>query len=151
MDMLIETKTIIVKAGTSNLVVERFSKPGPIEEIEGFIDLNVLVKNAKRTDETEEVIVMIRWESKKRGNAGKPVPPTSKDTATTAESRSLSMSSAPATACTRSWRPKDRDRFNRHNHTLYFQKKRLQPLLLFISVLILEGLTEVKTKEFREP
>ena len=27
MDMLIETKTIIVKAGTSNLVVERFSKP----------------------------------------------------------------------------------------------------------------------------
>ena len=42
--MLIETKTIIVKAGTSNLVVERFSKPGPIEEIEGFIDLNVLVK-----------------------------------------------------------------------------------------------------------
>jgi len=64
LNMLIETKTIIVKAGTSNLVVERFSKPGPIEEIEGFIDLNVLVKQAKRTDETEEVVVMIRWEDK---------------------------------------------------------------------------------------
>jgi len=62
--MLIETKTIVVKAGTSHLVVERFSKPGPIEEIEGFIDLSVLVKNAKRSDETEEVIIMIRWEDK---------------------------------------------------------------------------------------
>lgn len=62
--MLVETKTIIVKQGTSQLVVERFSKPGPIEEIEGFIDLNVMVKNARRGDETEEVIVMIRWESK---------------------------------------------------------------------------------------
>lgn len=62
--MLIETKTIIVKAGTSDLVVERFSKPGPIEEIEGFIDVSIMVKNARRGDETEEVVVMIRWESK---------------------------------------------------------------------------------------
>lgn len=62
--MLIETKTITVKAGTSQLVVDRFSQPGPIEQIEGFIDLSVLVKNGRRGDESEEVVVMIRWESK---------------------------------------------------------------------------------------
>ena len=62
--MLIETKTITVKAGTAQLVVDRFSKPGAIETIEGFIDMSIMVKNGRRSDETEEVIVMIRWEDK---------------------------------------------------------------------------------------
>ncbi|WP_442601440.1 antibiotic biosynthesis monooxygenase family protein [Paenibacillus sp. KN14-4R] len=59
--MFIETKTIIVKEGTSDKVVQRFSQPGIIEQSEGFIDLSVLVKKSRRGD--EEVIVMIRWES----------------------------------------------------------------------------------------
>ncbi|MGG4398360.1 antibiotic biosynthesis monooxygenase [Paenibacillus thiaminolyticus] len=59
--MFIETKTITVKEGTSDLVVQRFSGEGEIEKFEGFIDLSVLVKKARRGD--EEVIVMIRWES----------------------------------------------------------------------------------------
>ncbi|WP_269778344.1 antibiotic biosynthesis monooxygenase family protein, partial [Rhodococcus rhodochrous] len=59
--MFIETKTITVKEGTSDLVVNRFSQAGEIEKSEGFIDLSVLVKKVRRGD--EEVIVMIRWES----------------------------------------------------------------------------------------
>jgi len=59
--MFIETKQFTVKEGTSDLVVQRFSGPGHIEQSEGFIDLSVLVKRTRRGD--EEVTVMIRWES----------------------------------------------------------------------------------------
>ncbi|MDM5189014.1 antibiotic biosynthesis monooxygenase [Bacillus sp. DX4.1] len=59
--MFIETKTITVKEGTSDLVVNHFSGEGIIEKFEGFIDLSVLVKKVRRGD--EEVVVMIRWES----------------------------------------------------------------------------------------
>lgn len=59
--MFIETKTITVKEGTSQLVVDRFTGPGIIEQSEGFIDLSVLVKKVRRGD--EEVVVLIRWES----------------------------------------------------------------------------------------
>ncbi|MBD8069029.1 antibiotic biosynthesis monooxygenase family protein [Bacillus sp. PS06] len=59
--MFIETKTITVKEGTSDIVVNRFQKEGIIEKSEGFIDLSVLVKKVRRGD--EEVIVMTRWES----------------------------------------------------------------------------------------
>ncbi|RAL24086.1 antibiotic biosynthesis monooxygenase family protein [Thermoflavimicrobium daqui] len=85
--MFIETKTIIVKEGTSDKVVSRFSQAGAIEKSEGFIDLSVLVKKVRRGD--EEVIVLIRWESEEawkkweksdahleghRKNRGKPKP-----------------------------------------------------------------------------
>ncbi|GIP34877.1 antibiotic biosynthesis monooxygenase [Paenibacillus sp. J2TS4] len=59
--MFIQNKTIIVKEGTSDKVVERFNKEGVIEKSPGFIDLSVLVKKTVRGD--EEVIVMTRWES----------------------------------------------------------------------------------------
>ncbi|GIP37160.1 antibiotic biosynthesis monooxygenase [Paenibacillus sp. J31TS4] len=87
--MLIQMRTIVVKAGTSDLVVERFGKPGPIQEIEGFLDMSVMVKKGKRSDEEEEVVVMTRWESQEawkrwetsdihiqghRENRGKPKP-----------------------------------------------------------------------------
>lgn len=67
--MFIETKTITVKEGTSDLVVNRFSQAGEIEKSEGFIDLSVLVKKVRRGD--EEVIVMIRWESEEAWKSGK--------------------------------------------------------------------------------
>ncbi|MGO0058808.1 antibiotic biosynthesis monooxygenase [Brevibacillus fluminis] len=60
--MFIETKTIIVKEGNSDHIVNRFSQNGAIETMEGFIDLSVLVKKGKKGGD-EEVVVMIRWDS----------------------------------------------------------------------------------------
>lgn len=59
--MFFQNKNILVKEGTSHLVVERFSGEGVIEQQPGFIDMSVLVKKQRRGD--EEVIVVIRWES----------------------------------------------------------------------------------------
>lgn len=59
--MFIETKTLEVKPGTAQLVVDRFSGEGVIEKSEGFIDLSVLVKESRKGN--DEVIVLIRWES----------------------------------------------------------------------------------------
>ncbi|MBO2942937.1 antibiotic biosynthesis monooxygenase [Paenibacillus sp. F411] len=62
--MFVEVKTIVVTAGHSHHVVDNFTGPGEIEKIEGFIDLSVMVKEKRRQDETEEIMVVIRWESK---------------------------------------------------------------------------------------
>ncbi|GAE27825.1 antibiotic biosynthesis monooxygenase domain-containing protein [Halalkalibacter wakoensis JCM 9140] len=59
--MFIQMRKIEVTEGNSDKVVERFSKPGIIEEQEGFIDSTVMVKKVRRGN--EEVIVQIRWES----------------------------------------------------------------------------------------
>lgn len=59
--MLIQTRTIVVEKGHADKVVERFSQPGILDEREGLIDIAVM-KN-KRSKETEEVVVFIRWES----------------------------------------------------------------------------------------
>ncbi len=59
--MLIQQRTIIVQPGNSDKVVERFSKEGPLDGMEGLIDVTVMVN--KRSKETEEVVVFIRWES----------------------------------------------------------------------------------------
>lgn len=59
--MLIQTRTIIVQPGNSDKVVERFSKEGPLDGMEGLIDVTVMVN--KRSKESEEVVVFIRWES----------------------------------------------------------------------------------------
>lgn len=63
--MLVQTRTITVKQGFSGQVVERFGKPGgPMAEIPGFIDKTVMIKkNRTSKEETEEVVVLIRWES----------------------------------------------------------------------------------------
>ncbi|GGE63567.1 antibiotic biosynthesis monooxygenase family protein [Priestia taiwanensis] len=59
--MFIETKTIVVTEGHSDIIVKHFTGEGHIEKFEGFIDLSVLVKRVRRGD--EEIIIMIRWES----------------------------------------------------------------------------------------
>ncbi|MCL6603543.1 MAG: antibiotic biosynthesis monooxygenase [Paenibacillus sp.] len=59
--MFIQTRSIIVEKGNSDKVVERFSAPGPIEEMEGLIDISIMVN--KKSKEHEEVLVLIRWES----------------------------------------------------------------------------------------
>jgi len=52
---------MIITEGNANQVIERFSKPGIIEEQEGFIDLTVMKKKVRRGE--EEVLIQIRWES----------------------------------------------------------------------------------------
>lgn len=85
--MFIITRNIIVKEGTSQKVIDRFSKEGAIEKSPGFIDISILVKKVRRGD--EEVLLLIRWESEEawknwekspehieghRKNIGKPKP-----------------------------------------------------------------------------
>jgi heme oxygenase (staphylobilin-producing) len=59
--LFIEIKTLQVKEGYSETVVNRFNKEGAIEKMPGFIDLSVLVKRTRKGD--EEVVLIIRWES----------------------------------------------------------------------------------------
>lgn len=59
--MLIQTRTIVVEKGFADQVVERFSKEGAIDSMEGLLDVSVMVN--KRAKEQEEVVIMIRWES----------------------------------------------------------------------------------------
>lgn len=59
--MLIQTRIIVVEKGKADKVVERFSQPRAVDEMEGLIDISVSVNKAKK--EHEEVMVMIRWES----------------------------------------------------------------------------------------
>lgn len=85
--MFVQLKKIVVTEGNANQVVERFSKPGIIEQQEGFIDVTVMVKKVRRGE--EEVLVQIRWESEEfwkqweksdahiaghKANLGKPKP-----------------------------------------------------------------------------
>lgn len=57
----IETLTIVVKEGFAEQVVHRFSQEAAVEKAEGFIDLSIIVKKARKGE--EEVIVLIRWEN----------------------------------------------------------------------------------------
>jgi len=61
MAMFVQMRRIVVTEGNADQVVNRFSKPGIIEEQEGFIDSTVMVKKVRRGE--EEVVVQIRWES----------------------------------------------------------------------------------------
>jgi heme oxygenase (staphylobilin-producing) len=59
--MYVQTRSIVVEKGNSSTVVERFSKPGALEEMDGLIDVSVMVN--KKSKEHEEVLLLIRWES----------------------------------------------------------------------------------------
>lgn len=59
--MFIQSRTIVVEKGNADKVVERFSKEGTIDSMEGLIDISVMVN--KSAKESEEVVVLIRWES----------------------------------------------------------------------------------------
>ncbi|MEO3946385.1 antibiotic biosynthesis monooxygenase [Gorillibacterium sp. CAU 1737] len=59
--MMIQTRTVTVKAGYAEKVIERFSGSMAVDGMEGLIDRTILV-NRKKKDE-EEVVMMIRWES----------------------------------------------------------------------------------------
>lgn len=62
--MLVQMRTITVKAGFAGQVAERFGRPDhPMADIPGFIDLSVMVKKARKAEEQEQVVVVVRWES----------------------------------------------------------------------------------------
>ncbi len=61
--MFVQLRTISVQKGNADEVVKRFGREGAIELCEGYIDTSVMVKKAKRQDEHEEVVVMVRWRS----------------------------------------------------------------------------------------
>lgn len=60
--MFIQMRTIVVEKGNAEQVIERFSQEGHIEGKEGLIDKTVMVNSKDK--ESEEIVVMIRWESK---------------------------------------------------------------------------------------
>ncbi|MFF0828532.1 antibiotic biosynthesis monooxygenase family protein [Brevibacillus sp. NPDC003359] len=60
--MMMEIKTFVVQEGHSDKIVQGFSEPGVVEKAPGFVDLSVLVQKPRKGE--EEVVVMIRWESK---------------------------------------------------------------------------------------
>jgi heme oxygenase (staphylobilin-producing) len=51
-----------VEKGNSDKVIARFSQESPIDSMEGLIDISVMVNN--KSKENEEVIVVVRWESR---------------------------------------------------------------------------------------
>ncbi len=59
--MLIQTRTIVVKKGFVDQVLDRFTKDSPMDTMEGLVDKSVMV-NRKKQD-VDEVVVMVRWES----------------------------------------------------------------------------------------
>lgn len=59
--MLIQMRTVTVEPGNADKVIERFAKPGLLDDREGLIDISVMVN--KRKKDEEEVIIMIRWAS----------------------------------------------------------------------------------------
>lgn len=60
--MMMEIKTIVVQEGFADNIIKKFSEPGVVEEAPGFVDLSIMVQKARKGE--EEVVVMIRWESK---------------------------------------------------------------------------------------
>ncbi len=69
--MFVQMRRTVVTEGNAHKVVERFKpnpdKPSLVEQREGFIGREVLVKKTSRGE--EEVIVLIRWESEEAWKA----------------------------------------------------------------------------------
>lgn len=59
--MFVQLKKISVTEGNADLAVNQFSKPGIIEEQEGFVDQIIMEKKVRKGE--TEVMVVTRWES----------------------------------------------------------------------------------------
>jgi heme oxygenase (staphylobilin-producing) len=59
--MFVQIRRITVAEGNSEKVVNQFSKKGILEEQEGLITIQVLVKKVRRGE--EEVMIIVNWES----------------------------------------------------------------------------------------
>lgn len=65
--MFVIANTIKVKKGFADKLKARFDHMGKIENVPGFIELNLL-KTRTTSDDYEEVIVWSKWESQKAHN-----------------------------------------------------------------------------------
>lgn len=70
--MFVQIRKWIVTEGNSDKIIERFKKksgqgPSKLEQREGFISRELLVKNVRRGE--EEVMMIIRWESEEAWKA----------------------------------------------------------------------------------
>jgi heme oxygenase (staphylobilin-producing) len=70
--MFVQMRKWTVTEGNSEKVVERFRRkpdqgPSVIEQREGFIGREILIKNVRRGE--EEVIMIVRWESEEAWKA----------------------------------------------------------------------------------
>ena len=70
--MFVQIRKWTVTEGNSDKIVERFSRkpdqgPSKLEQREGFIGRELLVKNVRRGE--EEVVMIIRWESEEAWKA----------------------------------------------------------------------------------
>lgn len=54
-------RSIVVEKGNSEQVVHNFGQEGHIDGMEGLVDIHIMVN--RKTKESEEVVIMIRWES----------------------------------------------------------------------------------------
>ncbi|MGG6312762.1 antibiotic biosynthesis monooxygenase [Paenibacillus macerans] len=59
--MFVMTRTMLIEKGNSDKVLARFSAESPVDQMEGLVDISVMVN--RKSQEYEEVIVVIRWES----------------------------------------------------------------------------------------
>ncbi|MFD1174712.1 antibiotic biosynthesis monooxygenase [Paenibacillus puldeungensis] len=59
--MFVMTRTMIIEKGNSDKVLARFSAESPIDQMDGLVDISVMIN--RQSKEHEEVIVVIRWES----------------------------------------------------------------------------------------
>lgn len=59
--MFVMTRTMVIEKGNSDKVIARFSQEGAIDQMEGLVDISVMVN--RKSQEHEEVLVVIRWES----------------------------------------------------------------------------------------
>lgn len=81
--MFIQLRKWIVTEGNADKILERFKRkpedgPSLIEQREGFIGRELLVKKTRRGD--EEVIMLVRWESEEAWKAWEKAPSISLDT-----------------------------------------------------------------------
>ena len=70
--MFVQIRKWTITEGNSDKIIERFRKkpdkgPSLIEQREGFIGRELLVKNVRRGE--EEVVMIIRWESEEAWKA----------------------------------------------------------------------------------
>ncbi|GJM81476.1 heme-degrading monooxygenase HmoA [Paenibacillus sp. HMSSN-139] len=59
--MFVMTRTMVIEKGNSDKVLVRFSAESPIDQMEGLVDISVMVN--RKSQDQEEVVVVIRWES----------------------------------------------------------------------------------------
>lgn len=59
--MFIEMKKFTVKKGFSDEIIKKFSEKKPVGKIDGVVDFTIMKK--LKSDETEEVIIEMRWEN----------------------------------------------------------------------------------------